>query len=100
MLVCPKCRMINADDAETCAGCGSNLENATQQRKGSGITMFGGPPRKSEIKPLSEQRQESNIAAEYRSKGAIAPNGSGSEGTNAKGVAFSTGGSKPKKPWE
>lgn len=102
-IICPSCRLINSDDAVLCAGCGGPLAGAARRRDGSGITMFGSAPRTSSVKPLDEAHGRKSASASYgesESTGYVSLAESAKQSTPAKGVAFSAGCSKPKKPWE
>ncbi len=96
--LCPSCRMKNDGDASVCAGCGEDISKARLQNDGSGITMFGGPPPQTDIKPL-----EKAAAAPTHSYGAAkASVDEEAEDVAALSQEAASAGSthRPRKPWE
>lgn len=87
--------MKNDGDAHVCAGCGEDLSNVKPKVDGSGITMFGGPPPQTDIKPL-----EKAAATPTQSYGAA--KASADEDAEAFSQEAASAGSshRPRKPWE
>ena len=95
--LCPSCRMKNDGDAQICAGCGKDLAHVKPQVDGSGITMFGGPPPDTTIKPL--RKAAATPSASYGA--ARAGEGIEDMAASMQEAATTTGSShRPRKPWE
>lgn len=95
--VCPNCRMRNAGDAQTCAGCGESLAHVTPQDTRGGITMFGGPSQLSSLNPLEKATATptESYGDAKRSVAAVFEQSHEEEREPQTGSTH-----RPRKPWE
>lgn len=103
--LCPKCRKNNPEDVTFCEGCGEDLSRIRPSEGSSGITMFGGPPPQTSIKPLEKRSGDSlnGSSSAYVGKGSLAQREEEDEQLvtdhESPGDARCPKG-RPKKPWE
>lgn len=99
--VCPTCRMNNAADAKSCAGCGFGLSDVIAEDGSGGVTMFGSAPRPSGIKPLEKSAPAASSpyggSGSRRAGGETKKNGNSAPAFEIGTIIYT---SRPKKPWE